>query len=436
VRPFMSAIGKADIAALDRLAAEHPEVLATHEHDDRLTRAALGRGVGPFRGISTAAIQWLRSRAVNVQPALNGMLRGFLGGHMDPRLVRALLDHGADPAWVAPNGYPVLEHAMYRYWNGEAVDLIASRVKPRDNFWVAAGLGDAKRLRKYFGRGGKLTSAARRDRPDLMALSGHTDFDLPDPGDDMILWEAAFVAAVNGRAATFDILLENGFDIDMSVGAPLLNFAVGNGLLPMVELLVSRGASPHIHGWRPNQTALEMCVFYLGQRLDDPAMRRIVELLGGDPEAVAREADARRGPPKPIPGLTRILDFARQDAVRGGQSAVGLENFFVGLLASKWSAWELVKMSEVGVDLERLRAHFAGRLEAQSSDVSAASLPFDAELQAAMDAATADAGRKRDGIVPTAVFRAALEAESLVRVIREFGGDVRKLSAAIEALGT
>src|SRR5262249_47823147 len=149
---------------------------------------------GRDRRLSAEVLSWLRTRGVDVQLLLNERLRGYFAWHADPAVVQMLLDLGADPNLIAPNGLPVPEHPIYRYWNGEAVDrLLAARANPRDTFWVSAGVGDARRLRRYFDRNGKLTPAARKNRPDLMALSGHADTMLPEPGDDVILWEAAFV---------------------------------------------------------------------------------------------------------------------------------------------------------------------------------------------------------------------------------------------------
>ena len=47
--------------------------------------------------------------------------------HLRADVVRALIHQGADPNWVAPNGIPVLEHALLRYWNGAAVDVMHPR---------------------------------------------------------------------------------------------------------------------------------------------------------------------------------------------------------------------------------------------------------------------------------------------------------------------
>jgi hypothetical protein len=431
LRPFFQAIDARDVAELDRLRAEHGALL-TPENLERLGSSALETRI-PGRHISPAAIRWLRSIGADVQLLLNKRLRGFMGGHTDPGVVQTLLDLGGDPDWIAPNGYSVLEHALYRYWNGEAVDLLLARAKPRDTFWVSAGIGDVRRLRRYFDRAGKLTPSARKDRSDLMALSGHPDAILPEPDDATILWEAAFVAAVNGRRDAFDILLQHGFDVDdVRTGHTLLSFAVANGLLPMVELLVSRGANPDIRGWRPNQTPREMCVGYLGQNLENPEYRRIVELLGWDADELQREVDVRRGPPQHYPGLTQVLSFAMQDATRRGESRVGLESFLVGILAAPFSHNVIVFLGQGGVDLARLRERYQPRMAETSTNRN--DLPYDEALQAALTAATGRAAEKREGVAPGAVLYFALESEPMAGIIGELGGDVQKVKEAMKRL--
>lgn len=434
VRQAVEAMRAGDLPALQRLVEKYPQ----------LRTAKTGRGHVSTLGSNAAilyrrddspngreVLDWIASLGIDAQASLNEQLLGFLGGGMTVEHVERMIEAGADPSWVAPNGYTVLEHAIQRYWNGAAVDAIARRVKPRDTLFVLTGLGDVAGMSRYFDRSGRVTQRARRERPDLTALSGMDFASLADPDDEMFLWELGFVASVNARAEALDFLLARGLKIDLCPGMTLLGFAVGNGLRPMVELLVSRGASPHVRGWRPNQTPLEMCVGYLGQRLDDPDIRRIVQVLGADPDSVAREAEARRGPPRPIPGLTRILTFAQQDAARRGDRTVGIEHFFVGLLASNWSGMELRRFADAGVDLDRLRDHFADRLTADVP-VHGAMLPFDADLQAALDVATAHAAKVREGIWPQPVLIYALDTEPIGGIIRAFGGDVQKIKQAIQ----
>lgn len=346
-----------------------------------------------------------------------------------PGRVEELLARGADPAWVAPNGYTVLEHAIYLYWNGYAVDVLAKRVTPRDFPFVAAGLGDAAKLRRWFDRSGKLTAKARLQRPDIMALTGQ-GYSMPEPSDAELLWELALPAALNGRAETFDVLLERGFPIDFNVGGTLLSLAVGNGLLPMVELLVSRGASPDVRGWRPNQTPREMCVGYLGRRMKDPACRRIVELLGWNPDDVARQADARRGPPVITQDVTRVLAAAREDASRSGAREVGLEHVFVGMLSK--SPAVLDSLGHAGVDLSALKSQYAERLVGEQA-APPPELPLSADVRQTLEKATEHAQKLRNNVMTPLVLFYALDADQgpVATIVRSFGGDVAKVRERI-----
>ena len=123
------------------------------------------RGVPGARAVT----DWLATQGVDVPRAMNERLMDFC-----PRLtiptVRFLLDRGADPTWIAPTGVSVLEYALLRYWNAEAVDIIASRVTPKPALWIAAGLGRVDEVARFLDTSGKPTAAARRHRPDFAAV--------------------------------------------------------------------------------------------------------------------------------------------------------------------------------------------------------------------------------------------------------------------------
>ena len=433
VREMTQAIRAGDLPTLQDLVQRHPELLTV-----------TGRGGVPTIA-STAAIfhlrdgtkgrdvlKWVESLGFDVRALLNQQLLGFLGGGMTVEQVERLLDAGADPSWVAPNGYSVLEHAIQRYWNGEAVDAIARRVKPPSTLFVACGLGDVTRMREYFDRSGKLTSKAIRERPDMAALSGAIFPSMANPGHDMMLWELGFVAAVNGRGTAFDLLLSHGMPIDYNPGMTLLSFAVGNALLPMTELLVSRGASANVRGWRPNMTAREMAIDLYGSGAEDQARRRILLLLGEDPDAIRREYDATRQAAQPIPGLKQILDLARRDATRRGQSVVGAENLFVGMLKDSLI---LRLLGDSGTDLGKLRDRYGERLADAPPPAGETGPDFDGEVESILERTRDDATRRRDGMTPWDVLLHAVTSDTrtINRLITEFGGDPRKL---VETLGS
>src|SRR6185295_17199388 len=107
------------------------------------------------------------------------------------------------------------------------------RVRPRLALWIAAGLGDVAGVRSFVVRKGKLTRAARLNRPDAMAMGVMFGFLPPnaDADDLEIMWEAFQIAGWNERWSTMDALLEAGLPVDHSPMVwPLLLEAVGTWL--------------------------------------------------------------------------------------------------------------------------------------------------------------------------------------------------------------
>jgi hypothetical protein len=243
---FMEAFAAAkahDLASLARLVDAHPELLRTpspEEPGDSLLRNALLMEERTRSPEARAVTDWLVSRGADLTGTLSRMLTQCL--RASTTQVAYFLDRGADPAWMPPNGISVLEHALIRYWNPEAVDLIARRVTPRKAFWIAAGLGDVRGVLAYLDRDGRPRPAARRDRPDCTAVGLSTPC-RPNAGDHEIVWEAFCVAGFNQRFAVLDALLDRGFPVDAAPwGMSLMYWAHGNQIAPLVEHLEKRGA--------------------------------------------------------------------------------------------------------------------------------------------------------------------------------------------------
>lgn len=240
----MSALKRRDLASLSRLIDAHPELLQTPSLDKPGTSSLLRSALLFERnepGAETRAVSdWLVTRGADLATTLNRMLLERI--HVKTADVAFLLERGADPNWLQPNGLTVLEHALLRYWNPEAVDLIASRVTPRPAFWIAAGLGDVPGMLRFLDRHGRPTSAARRNRPDFTAV-GLEIPSHPDADDLEIVWEAFCVAGFNQRLAALDALLDRGFPIDHAPwGSTLLEWAEGNRVTALADYLVMRGA--------------------------------------------------------------------------------------------------------------------------------------------------------------------------------------------------
>lgn len=366
---------------------------------------------------------WLASTDLDLTPALNWLLLGYM--RMKTSAIQWLLDHGADPAWVPPNGISVLEHALYRYWNGEAVDLLVRRVKPREALWIAAGVGDVAAVRRYFGKDGKLKDAARRNRPDFTAMGP-----LPAPptfgdSDTDILWEAFLIGAWNDRFAVMDVLLDHGLPIEYAPwGQPLIEWALFEGRVPLVEYFVTRGA-------RIDDRVRAQAEEHFAQRPDDESRRRILELCRGrDAELVRREYEERRNQRvmQTSPQIEKAFVFAKQDAVHADREAVSPENLFLGLLRE--DGLPVTVLAAGGVDLPKLRMALGTRFELQNEPPL--EMTSDAECTGILLAARKEAETRKHGYLTTQhVFKALLEKapQSVLDLIRLSGGSIEKILA-------
>lgn len=237
-----------DREALARLIEAHPELLGVDPPAPKhigLLRSSLLNELRERTPAAREKTDWLVSCGADLAGTLNRMLASgpMLGPGAKAEDVAYLLERGADPAWVAPNGISVLEHALLRYWNPEAVDFIASRVTPRKAFWVAAGLGDISTMLGFLDQKGAPTEAARRDRPDFIAAGLPSPPCRPGAHALEVVWEAFFVAGINQRLAALDALLDRGFPVDAAPwGSTLLEWAEGNAKKPLADFLIEHGA--------------------------------------------------------------------------------------------------------------------------------------------------------------------------------------------------
>ena len=240
------AIHGKDLETLSHVIDEHPEVLAIRGQDNPhnsvllLMRAALQLELDNPGSDVRVVSDFLVSRGADLDDALNQMM--LTGIKVRPEYIRFLLDRGADPNWILPNGLSILEWAILRYWSPGAVDVIAEKAKRRSAFWIAAGLGDVDEMLRYLSSDGKPSDAARRDRPDFI-LARFPMPCRPDAEDLEILWEAFCVAGFNQRLDAIDALLDRGFPIDYAPwGSTLLKWAEGNHVTVLAEHLLMRGA--------------------------------------------------------------------------------------------------------------------------------------------------------------------------------------------------
>lgn len=439
LRQALNAIRARDTEVFGRIIDAHPALLTdTVDRSPGFIELARNAILGSIRSPDPEArqiVDWLRTR-MDLGSTLNWMLLGRVG--MSTESVRLLLELGADPTWMPPNGVSLLEHALVQYWNHEAVDLIAQHVSVPRAFWIAAGMGDASAVKRYLTRDGAPTDAARARRPDFAAMA--VGFLPGSPADDdrMVVWEAFLVAALNQRFEVLDVLLDRGFPIDYSAwGQTVLHLAVGNGWVPLIEYLVRRGADVDLKGWRPNMSAREMAEEgYLNPHGHADKLR-ILQLCGGrDPEVLERYREqqrANRVMPTP-PLVEEAFAFAKTDASRKGLNAVSPENLFIALLYQGRMTLEI--LSRAGVDLPRLKEQVAARL-------LPADHPADAEMTADADAtsvlldARAEAERrKHEHLTTMHVLHGLLmkSPEAVGRVIGPANGSIERVRAEFERM--
>jgi hypothetical protein len=389
------AIRAADLKELQRAVEAHPELLDWRDsRGSPLFNSALHYETTLGREVMQPIMDWLALHGFDRQLELNKLLCGHI--YMKTETVRQLLDRGADPNWVAPTGIPVLEHALIRYWNGEAVDVLMEQVVPRKALWIAAGLGDLNGVRRFLDANGKPTDAARRLRPDFDAVGARGVLSHPDPDDEEILMEAFFIAMLNGRASVLEYMVSRGFPVNSLVyDSPIINVAVGNAMTAMVECLVRCGADLNLRGWQPTQTAREIARGRFEDAPENVDLRRIIELCGMDPDAILAERNARPAVPLGVePKLQEALDLAGDDAFRLGKSDIDPENLLFGLLRS--GGLPMMFITKVsGVDLDRFRADVWHRVKVDNDAVERPKLALNPASQAMIKAAIAVATEKR-----------------------------------------
>jgi hypothetical protein len=275
----MEALKAGDLDALKRIVAEHAEILhlpAANRWSLPRSVLALERELG--RDAMRPFVDWLTSVGVDFQRELDRTLCYPSHRFRPIEDVQWLLDRGANPSWVAPNGIPVLEHLLVVSWIPGAVDLVAARTRPRRALWIAAGLGDVEGVRDSLDAHGRPRPEAVALRPPFDAV-GHPAASHPEPDDEELLVEALYIAVLQRRLGVIEYLASRGVPLDSRVyGAPILNGAVGNGWTDVAETLIRSGASVDIRGEQPDRTARELVRGWLKTLPNDPARLRILEL--------------------------------------------------------------------------------------------------------------------------------------------------------------
>ena len=246
--------------------------------------------------------------------------------------------------------------------------------------------------------------------------------------------EACWVAMLNGRTKVIEYLAKRGFDVNSLVyDLPLIAIAVGNAMTPIVECLLRCGADIDLRG-RYNPTAREAAREMFENFSEEANRRRIVELCGMDPDAILAERDARPATPAILDQeFAAVLELARDDAARLGQSDIGPENLLFGLLRNGRAPLTFFAHTSA-IDVERFHADMRARLE-QNGHVEKSALPLDGAAQAMVKAATDLAtARRRETVEGTHLLYALVQDESgpLAKLLTRYGGSAATLRSRLE----
>lgn len=418
-----------DLEELGRVIERHPVLRTPSPEDTRKNYDVVVSAILQERRLSSddrRLTEWLAAHGFDVQRTLNRMLCGHMRISEDK--VRYLLDRGADPDWVAPNGRCVLEHALATYWNAEAVDVLAAHARHPSALWIAAGLGDVDGVARFLNRDGKPTEAAYRSRPDF-SVGGLGTPPLPEPDDEEILVEAFIIAMLNRRTAVMEYMCSRRFPVDsLAWGSTPISFAVGNADPDLIECLLRCGASLDIVGYRPESTPRQMARDYF--QPNNPDSHRVLELCSGDPAALIAELDARPvSDPQVTERVMKVLELAGDDAARRHETQVAPANILVGMFRVA-HAMPIQIGGTAGIDGERLRTALEGRLLAEDDVIPREPLLLDAPSQGFIARAVAHVReRKIEHVMPHHLLFAMLEPDDgeAATFFASCGGDLSTL---------
>lgn len=168
----------------------------------------VGEGLELELGVDPRVVELLAERGAELEEAL-----GLAACFNRAELVRLLLSLGARGLRSEIWGITPLQAAVY-HGSREAADaLVAAVGLDPDALYIAASVGDTRRVDDWFDESGALRADAFRERPNLADVGWGP---APPPRDDAqeVLDEAFALAAYNGRIETMEQLHDLGADVD------------------------------------------------------------------------------------------------------------------------------------------------------------------------------------------------------------------------------
>jgi ankyrin repeat protein len=286
------ALQRMDVARVRQLVSDHPELLNAQGHNGNTLLNLAVSLAGPICGSLPAQADEIFELLTRPGADVNlGNVHGWTPLHQAaytnrPELVEWLLGVGAVPDAEArgEGGTPL---AVALFWgHREAADTLATRAVVPRNLRVAAGLGRLDLVTSQFGANGDLKPEAFSGR---QFYRPHSGFPVWQPSnnrqevlDEALVWacksdRVEVLTELATRGARLDAdpyrgtpliwasackrvnaarwLLDHGADVNQRAtfgglqhgsGVTALHMAAENGHLPMLELLLNRGADTSI----------------------------------------------------------------------------------------------------------------------------------------------------------------------------------------------
>jgi len=275
MRPEAEALLAGDTARLAQLTAGQADTLL---HMLAYPEAIPGARLAEELGVPRAAVDVLIGKATNLDLPLT-----WAATFNRVEYVRLLLGAGADPG-TRTRGATPLEYAIY-YGNTQVVDLLAGHGIVPPALWTYAACGRLDLVRACFDADGRLRPDAAASRPNP-ADAGPFPPRIPATDDPQEIIAEAFVhACQHGRTEVVRWFLDLGVSPDVApyFGRTGLHWAIPDGHLEVIRLLLERGADPSIRDEMLHADADAMLHVYFATRWHDPVTQQLHDLLESRP---------------------------------------------------------------------------------------------------------------------------------------------------------
>jgi hypothetical protein len=271
LRPQAEALLAGDIDRLAGLTAAQADALL---HMLAVPEALPGVQLREDLGVPRAAVDVLIGQATNLDLPLTW---AAISNRLE--YVRLLLGAGADPA-SRPQGMTALENAIY-HDNTQVVDLLAEHGIVPQALWTYAACGRLDLVRGCFDADGRLRPDAALSRPHPADI-GPFPARIPATDDpEEIIAEAFVHACQHGRTEVAGWFLDHGVRPDVApyLGRTGLHWAIQNGHLAVIGLLMERGADPSVRDELFQADADGWLHIFYATRFHDPATQQIHALI-------------------------------------------------------------------------------------------------------------------------------------------------------------